>query len=120
MADLCVNRDPDCSGGWVPVIQVIVDGSVVDERPFGLAVIGDDAKRAAALEVGDGQIAVEAVTACRGCRPGWVHPSQRKAIEDDTVSQSQVRGRQRAAWFDDGPDVPPAPTTAPIPLGPGS
>lgn len=118
--DICVNRDPDCSGGWVPVIQVIVDGAVVDERPFGLAVLGDDKKRAAALEVTEGQIAVEAVTNCRGCRPHWVHPSLRKIDQEADVSRSQVQGRQRAAWFDDGPPPPPPTTTTAIPLGPGA
>lgn len=115
--DQCSIRDPDCSDGWVPVIQVLVDGQVVDERPFGLSVIGDEGKRADALKVEPGQVAMEANKPCRGCRPDYVHPSLRRKRSPEPTSD-QVRQRTRAAWWDDGPTPPPPPTGA-IPLGSG-
>jgi hypothetical protein len=109
----CVGGDPNCSDGWVSVIQVherAPSGTkVVETRPYGADVLGDAEKHADAWAVFDGQVAAEAVQPCRFCRPNWVHPEDRRN-EDDLTREAtgRVDARRRGNFWDEEDDGPAA------------
>lgn len=94
----CRGDDPDCTGGWIPVVQVHQKGRVVETRDFGAEVQIDPDLREKALAVFAGQQAYEAVKPCRFCKPNFVHPDDRH--EEEPVDQSKALAVEGERWWD--------------------